>query len=83
MGYWQGDIIPYRRRNIDFQEGFWKDNSNTYGRPDEIDYWREETVYYDDQHKRFQRKEENRGHHTDFRQERKKKTNIKKDTKTL
>ena len=36
--------------------------------PNGVDYWREETAYYEGRYRGFQRKEESKGYYIDFRQ---------------
>ena len=58
MGYWQGDIIPYRGRDIDFQDGFLEDSNTIYRKPGKIELWREEAAYYTRRHETIRGEEE-------------------------
>ena len=80
--WWDDNTAPNLRRYIDPWEETRENYGYTYRRPNKVDYWEEKTAYYDGRYRRFHRREESKGHYTDFRQQRKKKTNTEKDTKT-
>ena len=75
--HWNDDTVSNTRQYMDPWEDTWENYGYTYGGPNGVDYWREETAYYEGRYRRSQRREERKGYYIDFRQERKEEDNYK------